>query len=110
MDSGYGIGFDTKGTFSFSTDGFDKNAIIFGVNMSSSVQVDNKEKYFLIIGEIPTQGLDDTKKTAENKYLIDYTMSRKKFWLRCHYDGETDIYFLMVQKWLNSKQKTLKLM
>ena len=47
--------------------------------MSSSVQVDNKEKYFLIIGEIPTQGLDDTKKTAENKYLIDYIMSRKKF-------------------------------
>ena len=67
MDSGYGIGFDTKGAFSFPTDGFDKNVIIFGVDMSSSVQDDNKEKYILIIGEVPTQVLDDTTMTAENK-------------------------------------------
>ena len=35
--------------------------------MSSSVQDDNKEKYILIIGEVPTQGLDDITMTADNK-------------------------------------------
>ena len=40
--SGYGIGFDMKGTFSFPTGGFGKNAITFGADMSSFVHVDNK--------------------------------------------------------------------
>ena len=35
--------------------------------MSSSVHVDNKEKYILIIGEGPTQGLHDAASTAEKK-------------------------------------------
>ena len=38
--SGYGIGFDRKGEFSFGN-GFGRNCIIFGVDMSSSVHVDN---------------------------------------------------------------------
>ena len=32
--------------------------------MCSSVHVDNKKKVFLILGEGPTQGLDDTTLTA----------------------------------------------
>ena len=40
--SGYGIGFDRKGTFSFCN-GFSRNCIIFEVNMGSSVHVDNKK-------------------------------------------------------------------
>ena len=36
--SGYGIGFDRKGTFSIGN-GFGRNYIIFGVEMSSSVYV-----------------------------------------------------------------------
>ena len=43
MYPGYGIGFDTKTSFSFPNDGFGKNVIIFGVDMSSSVHVDNKK-------------------------------------------------------------------
>ena len=43
--SGYGIGFDRRGTFSVAN-GFAKNVIIFGVDMSSSVHVDNKKKMF----------------------------------------------------------------
>ena len=35
--------------------------------MSSSVHVDNKGKDILILGEKPTQGLDDTTLTAEAK-------------------------------------------
>ena len=57
---GYVIDFDMQETFSFSTGRFGKNVIIFGVDMSSSVHVDSKKKYILILGEGPTQGLDDT--------------------------------------------------
>ena len=35
--------------------GIVKNVIIFGVDMSSSVHVDNKKKDILILGEGPTQ-------------------------------------------------------
>ena len=41
--------------------------MIFGANMSSSVHFDNKKNNILIIGEGPTQGLDDTTLTAEKK-------------------------------------------
>ena len=46
--SGYGIGFDLKGNLLFPTGGFGKNAIIFEVDMSSSVDVDNKKKDIFI--------------------------------------------------------------
>ena len=63
--SGYGIGFDGKGAFSHPSGGFGNNAIIFGVDMSSSVHVDNNKKDILILGKDPTQGLDGTTLTAE---------------------------------------------
>ena len=43
--SGYGIGFDRKGEFSFGN-GFGQNVIIFGADMSSSIHSTNKTKYF----------------------------------------------------------------
>ena len=65
--SGYGIGFDRKSSFSFPGGGFGQNVIIFGVDMSSSVHVDNKKKDILILGKGPTQGLEHTL-TAEQMY------------------------------------------
>ena len=47
--------------------------------MNSFVHVDNKGKDVLILGEGPTQGLDDTKSTAKAKYPINFTQSRKRF-------------------------------
>ena len=38
----------------------EKNVIIFGADMSSSVHIDNKNKDILFIGEGPRQGIDDT--------------------------------------------------
>ena len=65
--SGYGIGFDGKGDFSHPSCSFDDNAIIFGVDMSFSVHVNNKKKDILILGECPTQGLNGTTLTTEKK-------------------------------------------
>ena len=43
--------------------------------MSSSVNIDNKNKDILIPEEASTQGLDDTTLTAEAKYFINFTQS-----------------------------------
>ena len=59
--------------------GFGGNSIIFGVDMSSSVHVDNKKNNILILGEGPTQGLDGTTLTAGKLYPINFTANDKKF-------------------------------
>ena len=54
--SGYGIGFDRKESFSFPSGGYGQNVIIFGVDMSSSIHIDNKKQDILILGRGPTKG------------------------------------------------------
>ena len=39
--SGYGIGFDRRGSFSFPGGGFGENVITFGADMSSSAHINN---------------------------------------------------------------------
>ena len=91
--SGYDIGFDRKGKFSVGN-GFGRYYINFGVDMSSSVHVDNKKKYILILGEGPTQRLDGTTMSAEKKYSINFTENNKKFCLSLHYDGANSYLFI----------------
>ena len=64
--------------------GYGKNFVIFGVDMSSSVHVDNKKKDILILGKGPTQGLDGTTLTAEKLYSINFTENNKKLCLSLH--------------------------
>ena len=47
--------------------------------MSSTVHIDNKNRDILILGEGPTQALDDNTLTAEAKYPINLTQSGKRF-------------------------------
>ena len=63
-----GYGFDKKEKFSVGNE-FGTNCIIFGSDMSSSVHVDNKKKYILILGEGSTQMLDGTTVTPEKNVL-----------------------------------------
>ena len=46
MYSGYGIGFDRRGSFSFPGGRFGQNVIIFGADMNSSIYIDNKKKKY----------------------------------------------------------------
>ena len=70
--SGYGIGFDRHGSFSFPGTGLGRNVITFGVDMSSSTKIDNRKKYILILGKGPTQELEHTL-SAEKLYSINCT-------------------------------------
>ena len=107
--SGYGIGFD-RSSFSFQGGGFGQNVIIFGGDMSSSIHTDNKKKDILILSWGITQGLREHSLTAENMYLINFTVTKNKFFLSLHYNGANSYLFvngLMVLKLLNLKQKIL---
>ena len=92
--SGYGIQFDTKGTISFPSGGFGKNVIVFGVDMSYSVQVDYKKKDILILCKGHTQELDDRTLAAEKKYSINFTERNKNFRLSLNFNGAKSHLFV----------------
>ena len=78
--------------------------------MSSSMHIDNRGKYILILGKGPKQRLDGTTFTAEALNAINITQSRKRFVLRFLKDfytimKATAFCLLMLQKYINSKQK-----
>ena len=79
--TGYDIGFDSCSEFLFTDRSNGKNVTIFWADMSSSLHVDNKWKDILVFGEGPAQVLDETTLTAEAKYPINFTQSRKRFLL-----------------------------
>ena len=86
--SAYGIGFDRRSSFSFPGGGFGQSIIVFGVDMNSSIHIDNNGKYILIVGKGPTQGLGENSLTAEKMYSINFTLTKKKFCLSLHHNGE----------------------
>ena len=77
--SGYGIGFDRKGEFLFGSNGFGRNVITWGANMSSSVHANNRTKNTLVLGKDLLQGLDKTTIYAEKLYSINFTKTNIKF-------------------------------
>ena len=91
--SGFGIGFDRKGEFSFGN-GFGRERIIFGADMSSSVHANNKTKNILVLGKDFVQGLDNTKIYAEKLHSINFTENNKKFCLSLDYDGANSYLFV----------------
>ena len=103
--SGYGIGFDVRLQFSLRDRSWGKNVIIFGDDNSSSVHVRNKKNKILVLGESPTQRLDETTITAEAKYPINFTESGKIFALSLHYNGSHSCLFFNAVKIYQFKAK-----
>ena len=66
--------------------------------MSSSVHIVIKGKDILILGEGPTQELDDTALSAEAKYRINFTESNRKFVLSLAYNGSNNFLFVNATK------------
>ena len=92
--SRYGIGSDRTSSFSFPGGGNGQNVMIFGADMNSSVHVDNKGKYILILGKGPTQGLGEHPLTAEKMYSINFSKDNIKFYLSLHYNGANSYLFV----------------
>ena len=97
--SGYGNRFDSRSDFSWTDDGsVGKNFIIFGVDMSLSVHIDNKKERHLNLWLDLTQGWDDTTLTAEAQYSINFSGSNRKFCLSLYYNGSNSILFVNTTK------------
>ena len=105
--SGYGIGFDFRSLFSITNFDWGKNFIIFGVDMSSSVDIDNKSKDILILDKGPTQRLDNTTLTREAEYSINFSRSQRKFCLSLHYNGSNSFLFVNATKIYQFKAKIM---
>ena len=92
--SGYGIVFDRKGEFSFDSNGFGRNVVIWGADISSSVHANNRAKNILVPGKDFIQGLDNTIIYAGKLYSINFTENNKKCCLSLHYNGASSYLFV----------------
>ena len=67
--NGRGIVFDGKGLWSFGN-GFARNDVIFVVDNSSSSYTDNRKNNFLVLGERPTDDINNSTGAAEKKLRL----------------------------------------
>ena len=79
--------------FSFGN-GFGRNVIILGADMSSSVHANNRTKNILVLGKYFIQGLDNKSVYAEKLYSINFTKINTKFCLSLHYNGVNSYLFV----------------
>ena len=107
--SGYGIGFGRSSIYLLPDGSFGRNVVIFGVDMSSSVHVDNKGKDTLILGKGPMQRLVENSLTAEKTYSVNFTVHRKKCCLNLHYNGGNSYLFANGTEIIKLKAKASKI-
>ena len=110
---GYGTCFDersqfghtiTEGGFTHTTNG--RNVLIFGEDMSLSVQATNRANNIYLMGEGLTQGIHDTTLYVEKNYYRNFTDPGKKFELSLHYNGDDSYLFVNGRQELRFKAKT----
>ena len=88
------IVFDPRSEFSWTDESTEKN-VIFGVDNSSSVHVNGRNKNIWVPYEGLTQSLEYAAITAESKYPINFIDSEKRFVLSLHYN--TIALYLLIQ-------------
>ena len=110
---GYGICFDegsefdhtiTEGGHAHTTD--TRNVLIFGADMSFSVQATNRANNIYLMGTGLTQGIHDTTIYAEKNFYRNFTDFVKKFMLSLHYNGDDSYLFVNGRQELKFKCKT----
>ena len=92
--SGYGIGFDSKESFTHPSGRYGKNVIIFGADLSNSTHPNNKTRSILALDKDFIQGLDGTTIYAEKMFSTNFTEDNKTFCLSLHYSGDNSYLFV----------------
>ena len=72
--SGYGIGFDRTGQFTYPDGSMGRNVVIFGVDMSNSKHTNNKTKDILVLDRGFIQKIDDTTIYPEKIYSPNFSV------------------------------------
>ena len=78
----------------FSTTNIISNAIIFGVDNGLSSHADNCKNNVLVLGEGPTDDIDNSVGAAEKKFSIDFTKAKPKFCLSLNYNDDSSYLFV----------------
>ena len=93
--SGYGIGFDSTGSFTHPDGGISRNVIIFGADLSNStVHANNKTQSVLVLGRGIIQEISGTSIDAEKMYSPNFTVDHKIFCLSLYYNGYNSYLFV----------------
>ena len=103
--SGYGIGFNSRSLFAIPNFDWGKNIVILGIDMRSSVHIDNKGKDILIILKGPTVESKGTTFTAEVEYSINFSRSSRKLCSSLHFNGINSFLFVNATKIYQFKAK-----
>ena len=91
---GYGICFDSGGTFTSGNINNGRNVIIFGVDTKSSIHSTNKTQNIYVMGKDFIQGINGTTIYVEKIYKTNFTQSNKKFVLSLHYNNSNSHLFV----------------
>ena len=83
-----------------------RNAIISGVDMSSSIHATNRANNIYVMGEGLIQGIHDTTLYAEKNYWRNFTDPGKKYIISLHYNGDDSYLFVNGRQELKFKAKT----
>ena len=106
--SGNGIGFDRKWSLISAGGRRSQNLWIFGADMSSSVHIDYKKKYILVLRKGPIQGLEHAL-TAKKMYSLSFTATKKKICLSLRYNGANSYLFVNGTEIYKFKEKYSKI-
>ena len=93
MYSGYGITFDSAGSWSFDND-FARNVVIVGVDNKSSPHANNRKKNFLMLDEGPVYGINGSFRSPERRFSINFTKASTNFCFTLHYNAENSYLFV----------------
>ena len=69
------------------------------------MHINRRNKNILVLGEGPTQGLENATIAAESKYPINFIESVKRFVLSLHYSGSNSFSFVNAVKICQFKAK-----
>ena len=92
MYSGYGIVFDSAGSWSFYID-TTRNAIIFVVDNSSWYHAAYCKNDFLL-REVPNIGIYENFGSPGKKFSIYFSKPKTKFCLSLHYNADNSYFFV----------------
>ena len=98
-----------KDHFSHRGGGFGKNVIIFGVDVSSSVHVNNKTRNILVLGKDFIQAINATTIYAEKMYSTNFTVTNKEIWLSLDYNDDNSYLFVNGKKVISFKAKDFEI-
>ena len=108
--SGYGIIFDSTGSFTHPGNGKNaKNVVVYGDDMSNSRHSTDKTQSVLVLGHGLIQKINDTTIYAEKMYKPNFTVDNKICCLSLHYNSDNSYLFVNGKEVTKFKAKNSEL-